>query len=96
MTDLGTLYPNCASINTGSAAYSADSKTQIVGSSWCDNVAAAAFLWKKSGPMVDLKDLNTLIPANSIMQLVVGATINELGEITGLGVLPNGDTHAFR
>jgi len=29
------------------------------------------------------------------MQLVQGASINERGEIAGLGVLPNVETHAF-
>jgi probable HAF family extracellular repeat protein len=92
MTDLGTLYPKCDSMVTGSTAYGATSKTQIVGSSWCDNTAAAAFLWEKDRPMVDL---NTLIPANLGIQLVLGFGINDRGEISGVGVLPNGDSHAF-
>jgi probable HAF family extracellular repeat protein len=92
MTDLGTLYPKCNSIVTGSTAYGANSKTQIVGSSWCDNTAAAAFLWEKDRSMVDL---NTLIPANLSIQLVQGFGINDRGEIAGIGVLPNGDVNVF-
>jgi probable HAF family extracellular repeat protein len=92
MTDLGTLYPGCSSSDTGSVALQVNSKTQIVGNSWCDNTVTAGFLWEKGGPMVDL---NSLIPSNSGMQLLGAQNINERGEIAGLGLLPNGDAHAF-
>ena len=92
MMDLGTLYPECISNVTGSTAYGGNSKTQVVGSSWCDNVAAAAFLWEKGGPMVDL---NSLITPSSDMRLVFGLTINGNGEITGVGFLPNGNARDF-
>ncbi len=92
MTDLATLYPKC-NVLSFSVAYGANSKEQIVGSSGCDNPPAyAAFLWEKGGPMVDL---NTLIPPNSGMQLVLGFGINEGGEIAGVGYRPNGDARAF-
>jgi probable HAF family extracellular repeat protein len=90
ITDLGTLYPGCGSSVTGSVALQVNSKTQIVGNSWCDNTAAAGFLWENGGPMVDL---NSLIPPNSGMQLLGAQNINERGEITGSGILPNGDVH---
>jgi probable HAF family extracellular repeat protein len=93
MTDLGTLYPRCNSMVTGSTAYGADSTTRIVGTSWCDKTAAAAFLWEKGGPMIDL---NTLIPADSGMQLVLGFGTDDHGEIAGVGVLPDGDQDACR
>jgi probable HAF family extracellular repeat protein len=89
ITDLGTLYPGCGSSVTGSVALQVNSKTQIVGNSWCDNTSAA-FLWENGGPMVDL---NSLIPPNSGMQLLGAQNINERGEITGSGILPNGDVH---
>jgi probable HAF family extracellular repeat protein len=92
ITDLGTLYPRCTSSVTGSVALQVNSKTQIVGNSWCDNTAAAGFLWENGGPMVDL---NSLIPPNSSMQLLGAQNINERGEITGSGILPNGDVHVF-
>jgi probable HAF family extracellular repeat protein len=92
MTDLGTLYPVCSSSDTGSVALQVNSKTQIVGNSWCDNTVTAGFLWEKGGPMVDL---NFLIPPTSGMQLLGAQNINERGEISGLGLLPNGDAHAF-
>ena len=92
MADLGTLYPGCTSSVTGSVALQVNSKTQIVGNSWCDNTSAAGFLWENGGPMVDL---NSLIPPNSSMQLLGAQNINERGEITGSGILPNGDVHAF-
>jgi hypothetical protein len=40
-------------------------------------------------------DLNTLIPPGSAMQLATALNINDLGEIAGAGILPNGDTHPF-
>jgi hypothetical protein len=43
-----------------------------------------AFLWE-DGEMVDL---NTLIPENSGLQLVYAESINDAGEIVGIGVPP--------
>ena len=90
ITDLGTLYSGSSCGIPGSVGLQVNSKTQIVGNSWCDT-SAATFLWEE-GSMVDL---NTLIPPNSGMQLVDAQNINERGEITGLGILPNGDLHVF-
>lgn len=92
MTDLGTLYAECSSDVTGSTAYGANSKSQVVGSSWCDDLAAAAFLWEDGEPMVDL---NALITPASNIQLVFGLTINDGEEIAGVGFLPNGDSRDF-
>ncbi|MGE5735238.1 MAG: hypothetical protein ACM34E_09130, partial [Acidobacteriota bacterium] len=90
MTDLGTLYPTCAS--SGSVALGANSNEQIVGNSWCDDMAAG-FLWKNGGPMIDL---NTLKPSDSPMYLFGAQNINDRGEISGLGFLPkSGEIHAF-
>jgi probable HAF family extracellular repeat protein len=74
------------------AAYSLNSRMQVVGSS--DDCAGntSAFLWE-SGSSVDL---NTLIISNpSGAQLIIALIINERGEIAAQGVLPNGDLHAF-
>jgi uncharacterized membrane protein len=93
MKDQGTLYQNCSSIITGSVAYSVNAKTQIVGSSFCFEPAAQdAVLWEQGETLFDL---NRLIPASSNLHLVNAFGINDRGEITGFGVLPNGDAHAF-
>jgi hypothetical protein len=42
-----------------------------------------------------MADLNTLIPPDSSMHLSGAVYINDRGEITGYGVLPNGDAHTF-
>jgi hypothetical protein len=42
-----------------------------------------------------MTDLNTLIPANSPMFLFSGCSINDDGQITGLGVTTAGEFHAY-
>jgi probable HAF family extracellular repeat protein len=70
-----------------------NSTGQIVGKSGpCLGVAAHAFLWQAGGPIVDL---NTLIHSGSGVHLNSALSINERGEIAALGLLPNGDQHAF-
>jgi probable HAF family extracellular repeat protein len=80
MTDLGTLGDN-------SHAAAINSKRQVVGNFFISGRTEPpfrhAFLWEKGGPMVDL---NTLIPANSGLELVAADNINERGEIVGVGV----------
>jgi probable HAF family extracellular repeat protein len=80
MTDLGTLDGN-------SHATAVNSKGQVVGhfsvSGRTEPPFRHPFIWEKDGPMVDL---NTLIPANSGLELVAADNINERGEIVGVGV----------
>ena len=80
MTDLGTL-------DGSSHATAINSKGQIVGyfvlTDRTDPPFRHPFIWEKGGPMVDL---NTLIPANSGLELVTADNINERGEIVGVGV----------
>jgi probable HAF family extracellular repeat protein len=75
MTDLGSL-------GTDSAAFSINSKGQVVGAYFRIGVTMPpfrhSFLWENSGPMIDL---NTLIPANSSLELVEADDINDRGEI---------------
>jgi probable HAF family extracellular repeat protein len=82
MTDLGNL-------GATSRASQINSKGQVVGASRIDDDLdfgnARAFLWEKGGPMVDL---NTLIPPNSDLTLVQAFSINDRGEIAGIGVPP--------
>jgi len=95
MTDLGSL-------GTDSAAFSINSKGQVVGAYFRIGVTIPpfqhSFLWENSGPMIDL---NTLIPANSSLELVEADDINDRGEIVGVGVpaglhcFPDFCGHAF-
>jgi probable HAF family extracellular repeat protein len=57
----------------------------------CAGGNSRAFLWGNGGPIVDL---NTLV-GGADMTLIGPTSINDRGEITGLGVLANGDLHAF-
>lgn len=86
--DLGVLSGDGASF-----AQSVNSKGQVVGSSATINFTQVrAFLWEDGEPMVDL---NTLIPSGATLQLVVPGTINDRGEIAGIGMDANGNEHAF-
>ena len=79
MQDMGTLpgacvtvAPCCNTINTGS---------EVVGFS-IDGKGPTAFLWKDKV----IKDLNTLIPADSPLHLLFAESINDGGEINGQGL----------
>jgi probable HAF family extracellular repeat protein len=91
-SDLGTVDGDGCSW-----ARAINSRSQVVGQSFaCDGSVVHAFLWE-NGSIVDL---NTLIPGNPNMQLVDPVSINDRGEIAGLGVPPGcmDDTacgHAF-
>jgi probable HAF family extracellular repeat protein len=81
MTDLGTL-------GDDSHATAINSKGQVVGyfyiSGRTEPPFRHPFIWEKGGSMVDL---NSLIPANSGLELVTADNINERGEIVGAGVI---------
>ena len=66
---------------------------EVVGFS-IDANGSTAFLWKDG----KMKDLNTLIPANSTLHLLAAYSINDVGEIAGQGcVMPAcTELHAFR
>jgi len=88
MSDLGTV--DCVPV---SGAFHINSKDQVVGTSGpLSGEWVHAFLWENGGPMIDL---NTLVRSDSKVQLVSAPDINDRGEITALGKLRNGDTHAF-
>ena len=86
ITDLGTLGTDPAS-----EAMSINSHSQIVGGTFVFNGPdLRGFLWENGGPLVDLETL--VIPGSGLT--VNGSNeINERGEITAGGLLPNGDTH---
>jgi probable HAF family extracellular repeat protein len=88
MTDLGTVDGDPSSV-----AFHINSKGQVVGAS--TNLSGEwihAFLWENGGPMIDL---NTLVPLRAGVRLFSAPDINDRGEIAALGLLPNGDGHAF-
>lgn len=94
LRDLGTLQGDCTSL-----AWNNNSRGQVVGVSVsCDRLTWRAFLWE-NGTMVDL---NNRIPRRSNLTLVYALSINDRGQIAGLGVPPGVSTtdsetlgHAF-
>jgi probable HAF family extracellular repeat protein len=75
-----------------SAAISINAKSQIVGySDDCSLNNAHAFLWENG----HMTDLNAFVPSSSALTLTMATTINDRGEITAEGVLPNGDQRAI-
>ncbi len=82
--DLGTLGGD------SSVAYGVNSSGQIVGGAETTGGMFHATTWKNG----TITDLNKLIPAGSVWELVVASGINERGQITGTGVVGN-TIHAF-
>jgi probable HAF family extracellular repeat protein len=65
-------------------AFGINSKGQVVGTSGVCQGAVHAVLWDNGAAL----DLNTVIPSDSALQLVYALSINDRGEIAGLGVPP--------
>jgi len=88
MTDLGTVGGDPCSVG-----FSINATKQVIGVSVpaCDFSQSRAFLWE-DGSIVDL---NTLIPPHSKLYLTSPATINDQGEIAGVGLDSNSEGHAF-
>jgi len=80
MTDLGNL-------GQTSSAHSINSRGQVVGASRVsfETGEIRAFLWEHGGPMIDL---NSQVPGDSTLKLVYALSINDRGEIFGLGTPP--------
>ena len=88
ITDLGLL----SGYSRGSAT-AINNKGKIVGwlSISLSGSADLAFIYE-DGVMTDL---NTLLPEGSGWDLKTASDINNNGHITGSGIAPNGETHAF-
>ena len=91
MQDIGTLPGAFATI--AGCCRTVNNKDDVVGFS-IDQNGSTAFLWHDGVIM----DLNTLIPANSPLDLLAAYSIDDAGEIAGQGcVLPACTVlHAFR
>jgi probable HAF family extracellular repeat protein len=75
-----------------STALSVNSIGQVVGETGiCGVGGGPAFLSDNGEPMVDV---NTLVVPASEIEVISEFDINDLGEIAGQGLLPNGDVHA--
>jgi probable HAF family extracellular repeat protein len=91
MQSIGTLPGAFATI--AGCCRTINNRGEIVGFS-IDANGSTAFLWKDG----QIKDLNTLIPADSPLHLLGAYSINDAGEIAGQGcVMPAcTELHAFR
>jgi probable HAF family extracellular repeat protein len=74
-------------------AYGINSSRQIVGESGVcgTGIPGLGWLWENGGPAIDL---NTLIVPGSGIHFAHAVSINDRGEISGEGLLPNGDHRA--
>jgi probable HAF family extracellular repeat protein len=86
MQDLGTLTGD-----VNSAATAINDAGDVVGASLDANFNPRGFLWQ-NGTMTDL---NTLIPANSPLFLMLACAINSSGQIVGFGVTSTGVPHGY-
>jgi probable HAF family extracellular repeat protein len=84
--DLGTLAGDVNSVALG-----INDNREIVGLSLDANFDPHPYLWR-NGVMTNL---NSLIPANSPLLLLIACSINSSGEIVGLGVTNAGEVHGF-
>lgn len=88
MQDLGT-YPG----DIGSAAISINELGVIAGVSVIDTKGdSRAVVWNNNV----VTDLNTLVQANPPLYLITACSINDRGEITGLGLTSTGEIHTYR
>jgi probable HAF family extracellular repeat protein len=87
MQDLGTLPGDFLS-----AGLDINDRTEVVGVSLDSSFNLRAYLWRNG----HMTDLNSLIPADSPLALLLACSINSKGEIIGLAMQKsNGEFHAF-
>ena len=87
MLDVGTLPGDVAS---GTLAI--NDASEMIGVSFDKDFNLTAFVQQPGGIMTDL---NSLIPADSPLFLILACSINSRGELAGIGVNDAGDAHAF-
>jgi probable HAF family extracellular repeat protein len=88
ITDLGTLKGDANSV-----ALAIGNNGLVLGASLDANFNLRAVLWKNGTPT----DLNTLVPADSTLNLETACSINDKGEIIGFAALKSNPTesHAY-
>ena len=86
MKDIGTLPGDNLSV-----ASNLNNEGVVVGGSLDADFNPRAFVWQ-NGVM---SDLNSLIPAGSLLDLLVACGINQRGEITGLAADKSGNAHGY-
>jgi probable HAF family extracellular repeat protein len=86
LKDLGTLAGGTYSI-----AFGINDSDTVVGYGDTFNGATHAMIWTQARGM---RDLNSLIPANSGWELINANAVNKLGQITGYGSI-GGHNHGF-
>jgi probable HAF family extracellular repeat protein len=86
MRDIGTLPGDFASL-----ANAINDSGQVVGASLDSMFNLRAVAWQNGVPV----DMNTLIPANTGLFLLIAGQINSRGQIVGIGVTSTGDVHGF-
>jgi probable HAF family extracellular repeat protein len=86
MQDLGTV-----SGDVNSLAIGINDAGDVIGASLDASFNPRAFL-RQNGVMTDL---NTLIPANSALHLLLACSINSSGQIVGLAVTGSGELHGY-
>jgi probable HAF family extracellular repeat protein len=87
MQDVGTLPGDVAS-----GVLAINDAGEMIGASFDQDFNVTAFVQQPGGVMTDL---NSLIPANSPLFLILGCSINSRGELAGIGVTDAGEAHAF-
>jgi len=87
MIDLGVLGDDPCSVPLG-----INLRNQIVGASTDCFEGETAVLWENGQPPIDL---NTLVPEGSPLFLHEADSVNDRGEIVGIGLTPEGNTHVF-
>lgn len=87
MQNLGTLSGDVDSI-----ASSVNDSGVIVGDSFDQNFNSRAFIWQ-NGKMTDLNTL--VVPGSDMSSLSFGCSINNRGEITGIGLTSTGELHTY-
>lgn len=84
--DLGTLAGDVNSVALG-----INDSGEIVGLSLDSNFNAHPYLWQNGA----MTSLNSLIPADSPLSLLIACSINSSGEIVGLAVTSTGKVHGY-